>query len=90
MKTNNMNSAGITIEPTKQVEEDYIYEIMDDNDNVIETDFVCLETAIEYALENGGVCINKLWFPTDEYGNIDYNAGVSCAEIAWQSNCINS
>lgn len=74
----------------KQVAEDYVYEILDDNDNVIDTDFVCLETAIEYAIENGGVCINKLWFPTNEYGDIDYDAGVSFAEIVWQDDCIKS
>ena len=57
-KDNDLNE--VTIEETEQIREDYVYEIVDENDDIIETDFVCLESAIEYALENGGVCINRL------------------------------
>lgn len=75
----------LTIEETEQIREDYVYEIVDENDDIIETDFVCLESAIEYALENGGVCINRLWYPLDEYGDINYYADVLSAEIVWQA-----
>jgi len=70
------------------VEQDYSYEICGKDGKVIESAFVCLDTAIEYALENEGYSINKLWFPLDKDGEIDYGAEVIAAEVAWErSDC---
>lgn len=63
--------------------EDYIYEIMGKDDEVIETDYVCLDSAIEYAKENGGKVINRLWLPIDENGNINREQEVIAAEVVW-------
>jgi hypothetical protein len=64
--------------------EDYRYEICGKDGEVIETDYVCLDTAIEYALENGGHTINQIWYPLGENGEIDYGQEITAANVAWE------
>ena len=63
---------------------DYRYEICDKDGDIIDTDYASLESAIEYAVENGGMTINKLYYPLNEDGEIDYSAEITAAEVAWE------
>ena len=64
---------------------DYYYEICDKNEDVVETDFVCLDTAIEYALKHGGETINQCWveIKSDNWGD-GKEGEVIAAEIVWK------
>ena len=70
------------------INEDYRYEICGKAGEIIETDYVCLDTAIEYALENDGYTINQLWYPVDEDGGIDYGAEITAANVVWERSVI--
>jgi hypothetical protein len=67
-----------------QTKEDYRYEICGKNGEIIDNGYVCLETAIEYALEHNGYTINMLWFPCDEFGDVDCSADVIAADTVWE------
>jgi hypothetical protein len=53
--------------------ENYRYEICNKKHRIIDggDGYCCLDTAIEYALENGGEYIEQVWFSTNEYGEFD-------------------
>jgi len=65
------------------IAEDYVYEIVDKDENVIGNGYVCLETAIKYAESNGGVMINQVWYPLGADGMVDYGQEVIAAECVW-------
>ena len=64
--------------------EDYHYEICDNDGDIIEDGYASLDDAVEWALENNGYTINRVWLPVDESGSIDYSAEVIAAEIVWE------
>ena len=63
---------------------DYHYEICGREGTIIEDGYVALDSAIEYALENNGYKINRIYLPLDENGQLDYGAEVISSETVWE------
>ena len=68
----------------EDVRSDCRYEICDADGEILDTDYVCLDSAIEYALQHGGYSINQIWAPLNNDGEYDYTAETIAAEVAWQ------
>ena len=60
-------------------DEDYTYEVMDADDKVLDSNYVALDAAIEYAKANGGAVINKQFWSLDDEGN---KVDIIAAEVA--------
>jgi hypothetical protein len=67
-----------------ELEQDYNYEIRGADGEFIEDGFVALDSAVDYAVENGGYTINRVWLPLDGYGGLDYEAEIIAAEKMWE------
>lgn len=78
-----MNASSTSNRP-QNIQEDYVYDICGEDGRIIDSDYVCLETAIEYAAENEGHSINRLLYPLNEDEEIDYSGELIASEVAWE------
>jgi TPR repeat protein len=66
------------------MEQDYHYEIRGADGELLEDGYAALDSAVDYAAENGGHTINKVWLPLDGNGGLDYEAEAIAAETMWE------
>ena len=62
---------------------DYRYEIYNAEKYLIGDCFVALDSAIEFALENDGAYIERVYYPMDEHGFLDYDEPMN-KHVIWR------
>ena len=63
------------------VDKDYRYDVYDENNYLIDDNYVSLEAAIDYAMDFEGIIIRKAWYYLDENDSVDFDRHVEDEDV---------